>query len=143
MEQKKYTKRLLLYAGQTTRQVQDPTSASQSAFSNGQTLQMMKKMVLDFRERQDSNLLVLNLRMVFLFSQMLPLSCKFSSLTPQTLHMDVFCLWQGKNATMCSFKRTFLTGISRGIVKHSGNLCGSVGISASQTGEIHLESLAN
>lgn len=42
---------------------------------------------------------------------------------------------------MCSLKRTFLTGISRGIVKHSGNLCGTVGISDSQTGEIHLEVL--
>lgn len=42
---------------------------------------------------------------------------------------------------MCSHKRTFLTGISREIVKHSDNLCKIVGISASQIGEIHLEVL--
>lgn len=73
---------------------------------------------------------------------MLPLSCKFSSLTPQTLHMGRYILFMAsKNATMCSLKRTFLTGISRGIVKHSGNLCRTVGISASQTGEIHSELL--
>lgn len=42
---------------------------------------------------------------------------------------------------MCSLQRTFLTGILREIVKHSSNLCGTVGISASQTGEIYLEVL--
>lgn len=42
---------------------------------------------------------------------------------------------------MCSLKRTFLTGISRRIVKHSGNLYRTVGISASQTEEIYLEVL--
>lgn len=73
---------------------------------------------------------------------MLPLSCKFSSLTPQTLHMGRCILFMArKNATMCSLKRTFLTGISREIVKHSGNLYSTVGISVSQTGEIHLEVL--
>lgn len=73
---------------------------------------------------------------------MLQLSFKFSPLTPQTLHMDRYILFMArKNATMYFLKRTFLTGISRGIVKHSGNLCRTVGISASQTGEIHLEVL--
>lgn len=38
-------------------------------------------------------------------------------------------------------QKNFSAGISRGIVKHSGNLCRTVGISASQTGKIHLEVL--
>lgn len=65
MEAKKYTKRLLLYKGHSTRQVSESQSDFQSALSDSQTLQMMRKMVLDFKGHQNSNLLILDLQLVF------------------------------------------------------------------------------